>query len=104
MREKGRQIAESFCKGRREEDLCAKTERRGFLFIDFFNGPDPFELDSIQWLGEVLCIWVMDCDGEVLHDVCERASTLGLKKFERLDLQRVYLDRRLGRLQVSIVD
>jgi len=45
MREKGRQIAESFCKGRREEDLCAKTERRGFLFIDFFNEPNPLELD-----------------------------------------------------------
>jgi len=43
MREKGRQIAESFCQGRREEDWCAKTERRGFLFIDFFNGPDPLE-------------------------------------------------------------
>jgi hypothetical protein len=91
MREKGRQIAEGFCKVRREEDWCPKTERRGFLFIDFFNRPDPLELDSIQRPGKVLCIWVMSCDGEVLHDVRElrRGTKKGLSCCNVIGKERI---------------
>jgi hypothetical protein len=90
----------------KEEDSHAKAERRGFLFIDFFNGPDPLELDSIQWLGGVLCIWVMSYDGESSEVMIrerreEHRRPGGCIYLGWLDFHLVAFDQRLGYGQVS---
>jgi hypothetical protein len=89
----------------KEEDSRAKTEQRSFVFIDFFNGPDSLELDSIQWLGEVLCIWVMNCDGEssevMIRERGEERRSGACIYLGRLDFHLVAFDRRLGYGQVS---